>query len=125
MPLSMRHRQGFQGRRSWRIGGIRSVKWRVWWRRWWVEHWQWQWQWQRPKELGKCWDSAADALVERNGAVREYECLACDVEGKVTCLANRRYAWCVDGCVSVEDLGCDMVCEGQGRIRKEGQYCVR
>jgi hypothetical protein len=52
-------------------------------------------------------------------------CLVCDVEGNVRCLENGRYAWCKDGCVVVEGLGCDMVCEGDGVIRKQGEYCVR
>ena len=53
------------------------------------------------------------------------KCLACDYEGQVTCLLNRKYTWCKGGCVVVEKLGCDMVCEGDGQIRKEGMYCVR
>jgi hypothetical protein len=55
---------------------------------------------------------------------KENVCLACDDEGRVTCLERGRYTWCKNGCLKVEKLGCDMVCD-EGLIRREGNYCVK
>jgi hypothetical protein len=50
-------------------------------------------------------------------------CLACNDEGKVTCLEKERYTWCKDRCLRIERLGCDIVCK-EGVVRRVRMFCV-